>query len=99
VPQELHINKISTYIPLGIVATVLATSVWLQSWITSQFDTQKSYMIQEFRRSHDGVDALEKRVYAVELLNHNRWDELDMKEWALELRTQNPTLQVPVIKD
>jgi hypothetical protein len=97
--KKVTLSKANTYVPLGLLCSIVASALWLQSWITQRFDDQQTYMAENFRRAEEQAQKLEQRVYAIELINHNRWDSLDMKEWALELRSMNPELQVPTVKD
>lgn len=94
-------NKITknTLMPIGMVIGLVTAVLVCQGWLNEKFSDQKKHIDSKFEETTTRFGKVEQRLYELERATSHRWDSLDMRGWVLDLKTQNPELQIPIVTE
>ena len=96
--KPVILNK-GTLMPVGVLVSCVVMALSGQSWLDGKFDASEQHIDDKFEEQSQKLTGLEKRLFSLEEAQKVRWNSLDMRKWVLDLRSANPNLDIPDIKE
>ena len=96
--KPVMLNK-NTLVPIGVLVSCVVMALSGQSWLNDKFKQAEDHIDVKFEEQGLKLNDLERRLFSLEEAQKVRWNSLDMRRWILDLRSANPDLSIPDIKE